>query len=212
MLEALAAILQQTRQHHAIEHATIHLLAARFPRRVMAGMSDPWGFTLFGQLSTEAIEEAVEEAIQRLQDGEEELAFHPNCGTNFTTTILLATAAAFLGSVGWRSYAPSPTRRGGAPLRYGGTICRPRAIARTTTAGQHRFALGQDYNDRWTDDACASGFRAVGNAASASHNLNDCRQPRAGKGRARKARPGVSRHLRGTAMTRAHCPLKLVAH
>ena len=115
MLEALAAILQQTRQHHAIEHATIHLLAARFPRRVMAGMSDPWGFTLFGQLSTEAIEEAVEEAIQRLQDGEEELAFHPNCGTNFTTTILLATAAAFLGSVGWRSTHLRPPD-GAAPL------------------------------------------------------------------------------------------------
>ena len=108
MLGALAAILQQTRQHHAIEHATIHLLAARFPRRVMAGMSDPWGFTLYGQLSTEAIEEAVEEAIQRLQGGEEELAFHPNCGTNFTTTILLATAAAFLGSVGWRSSCLRP--------------------------------------------------------------------------------------------------------
>ena len=114
MLGALAAILQQTRQHHAIEHATIHLLAARFPRRVMAGMSDPWGFTLFGQLSTEAIEEAVEEAIQRLQGGEEELAFHPNCGTNFTTTILLATAAAFLGSVGWRSSRLRPPD--GAPL------------------------------------------------------------------------------------------------
>ena len=108
MLGALAAILQQTRQHHAIEHATIHLLSARFPRRVMAGMSDPWGFTLYGQLSTEAIEEAVEEAILRLQDGEEELAFHPNCGTNLTTTIFLATAAAFLGSVDWRSSRPLP--------------------------------------------------------------------------------------------------------
>lgn len=109
MLGALAAVLQQTRQHHAIEHATIHLLAARFPRRVFAGMSDPWGFTLYGQLSSDAIEEAVGEAIQRLQDGEEELAFHPNCGTNLTAAILLVTAAAFLGSVDWRnSHLPSP--------------------------------------------------------------------------------------------------------
>ena len=103
MLGALAAVLQQTRQHHAIEHATIHLLAARFPRRVFAGMSDPWGFTLYGQLSGKDIEEAVGEAIQRLQDGEEELAFHPNCGTNLTATILLVTAAAFLGNIDWRS-------------------------------------------------------------------------------------------------------------
>lgn len=109
MLGALAAILRQTRQHHAIEHATIHLLAARFPRRVFAGMSDPWGFTLYGQLSSEAIEEAVDEAIQRLQDGEEELAFHPNCGTNLTATILLVTAAALLGTADWRiSHLPSP--------------------------------------------------------------------------------------------------------
>lgn len=103
MLGALAAVLQHTRQHHAIEHATIHLLAARFPRRAFAGMSDPWGFTLYGQLSGEAIEEAVAEAIQRLQDGEEELAFHPYCGTNLTAGILLVTAAVFLGSLDWRN-------------------------------------------------------------------------------------------------------------
>ena len=201
MLGALAAILQQTRQHHAIEHATIHLLSARFPRRVMAGMSDPWGFTLYGQLSTEAIEEAVEEAILRLQDGEEELAFHPNCGTNLTTTIFLATAAAFLGSVDWRSSRPLPPARC-APIRHRGTICRSGTTAQTK-ARQHRFALGQDYLDRWTDDACASGLRAVGYAASASHHFSDYRQPRAGKGRPRRARPGVSSHLRRTAMTRA---------
>ncbi len=109
MLGALAAVLQQTRQHHAIEHATIHLLSARFPRRVFAGMSDPWGFTLYGQLSSDTIEEAVGEAIRRLQDGEEELAYHPNCGTNLTVAILLVTTAAFLGSVDWRnSHLPSP--------------------------------------------------------------------------------------------------------
>ena len=100
---AFASILQQTRQHHAIEHATIHLLTASYPRRVFAGMSDPWGFTLYGQLPIKAIEEAVSEAVRRLQNGEEQLAFHPNCGTNLTTSILLVTAAAFLGSFNWQS-------------------------------------------------------------------------------------------------------------
>ena len=100
---AFASILQQTRQHHAIEHATIHLLTASYPRRVFAGMSDPWGFTLYGQLPVKAIEEAVGEAVRRLQNGEEQLAFHPNCGTNLTTSILLVTAAAFLGSFNWQS-------------------------------------------------------------------------------------------------------------
>ena len=120
MPRALAAVLQQTRQHHAIEHATIHLLAARFPRRVFAGMSDPWGFTLYGQLPSEAIEEAVGEAIQRLQDGEEDLAFHPNCGTNLTAAILLVTAAAFLGSFDWRS-SHLQSSAGSFPLGEGGT-------------------------------------------------------------------------------------------
>ena len=153
MLGALAAVLQQTRQHHAIEHATIHLLAARFPRRVFAGMSDPWGFTLYGQLSGDAIEEAVGEAIQRLQDGEEELAYHPNCGTNLTAAILLVTAAAFLGSVDWRNShlsspagtfplgeEKSPAARDASPVRRkpGG---KPFLDRMTVTAGLMTLAL-----------------------------------------------------------------------
>ncbi len=112
---AFASILQQTRQHHAIEHATIHLLTASYPRRVFAGMSDPWGFTLYGQLPIKAIEEAVGEAVRRLQNGEEQLAFHPNCGTNLTTSILLVTAAAFLGSFNWQS-SRRPSPDGADPL------------------------------------------------------------------------------------------------
>ena len=48
------------------------------------------------------VEEAVGEALQRLQAGEEEIAFHPNCGTNLTTSIFLITAAALIGSAGNR--------------------------------------------------------------------------------------------------------------
>ena len=154
MLGALAAVLQQTRQHHAIEHATIHLLAARFPRRVFAGMSDPWGFTLYGQLPSEAIEEAVGEAIQRLQDGEEELAFHPNCGTNLTASILLVTAAAFLGSLDWRNsqlHPPQgtlplgeegdPAGRAGSPVRRRPGSGRSLLDRMTVTAGLMTLAL-----------------------------------------------------------------------
>ncbi len=154
MLGALAAVLQQTRQHHAIEHATIHLLAARFPRRVFAGMSDPWGFTLYGQLSGEAIEEAVGEAIQRLQDGEEELAFHPYCGTNLTAGILLVTAAVFLGSLDWRNpqlrppegtlpsgEEGSPALRAGSPVRRRPGSARSLLDRVTVTAGLMTLAL-----------------------------------------------------------------------
>ena len=104
-VRALAAIFQQTRKHHAIEHATIHLLAARYPPIALAGLSDPWGFTLYGRVSSQAIEEAVGEALRRLQAGEEEIAFHPNCGTNLTTSVFLVTAASLLGSAGNRRTA-----------------------------------------------------------------------------------------------------------
>lgn len=144
MLGALAAVLQQTRQHHAIEHVTIHLLAARFPRRVFAGMSDPWGFTLYGQLSGEAIEEAVGEAIQRLQDGEEELAFHPNCGTNLTASILLVTAAAFLGSLDWRNSQLRPPE-GTFPLGEEGN-----PAARAESPVRRRPGRGRSLLDRMT--------------------------------------------------------------
>ena len=144
MFGAFAAILQQTRQHHAIEHATIHLLAARFPRRVLAGMSDPWGFTLFGQLSREAIEEAVAEALRRLQAGEEKLAYHPNCGTNLTTSILLVTAAALLGNIDWRRSHLCPPE--GAPSL--GTEGQPEV--RERISGRRALGRSSSLLDRMT--------------------------------------------------------------
>ena len=99
---AVVAVFQKTRRHHAIEHATIHLLAARFPRVTLGGLSDPWGFTLFGRVPREAVEDAVGEALLRLKAGEEEIAYHPNCGTSLTAKVLLATTAAIVGSAGSR--------------------------------------------------------------------------------------------------------------
>jgi hypothetical protein len=67
----------------------------------MGGYSDPGGFWLIGNLSTEAVQAAVEEALGRMQAGERNLAVHPNCGTNFATAGALAGmagAAAMLGA------------------------------------------------------------------------------------------------------------------
>ena len=50
VLTTVKNAIRRTRQHHAIEHATLHVLAARFPHRRMAGYSDPGGFTIFGDL------------------------------------------------------------------------------------------------------------------------------------------------------------------
>jgi len=100
MLSSVDTLIRRARQHHAIEHATIHLLAARHPRVSLAGLSDPLGFTLYGNVATEDVQQAVREALLRLQAGEAGLAIHPNCGTNLATSIVLTTIAAVTGSVG----------------------------------------------------------------------------------------------------------------
>lgn len=102
MLTQVKDAVRRTRQHHAIEHATLHLLALRFPGQRMAGYSDPGGFTIFGDLTQENIRRVVSDAMLRLQAGEGVLAIHPNCGTNFATTGVLVTVAALLGSSGPR--------------------------------------------------------------------------------------------------------------
>jgi hypothetical protein len=98
MLTTVKDAVRRTRQHHAIEHATLHLLSARLPGRRMAGYSDPGGFTLIGDMPVEQVRRAVSDALLHLQAGESGLAIHPNCGTNLAVSGMLATSAALLGS------------------------------------------------------------------------------------------------------------------
>ena len=96
MSTTISDLTRRTRQHHAIEHATIHLLAARFPHQRFSGVSDPVGFTLFADVDEMSVRAAVGDALLRLQAGERDLAIHPNCGTNLAVNALLATLAALL--------------------------------------------------------------------------------------------------------------------
>ena len=89
-------IIRRTRQHHAIEHATIHLLSSRFPDKHFSGISDLNGFTIYGNIGSEELRQTVGVALLRLQAGEEGLAIHPNCGTNLATTGILVTLIAVL--------------------------------------------------------------------------------------------------------------------
>jgi hypothetical protein len=86
----------ETRRNHALEHATMHILAAKNPDQHLAGHSNPTGFFILGNVSTEDLANAAVEARKRLQAGEKELAIHPGCGTNFATTVLLAGSMAWL--------------------------------------------------------------------------------------------------------------------
>ncbi len=92
--------VSRIRRNHGLEHATLHVLAEKYPRVSMAGHSDADGFWLVGDVPTAAVVEAVDDALGRLQAGEEELAIHPNCGTNFVASGAIAGLAAWIGMLG----------------------------------------------------------------------------------------------------------------
>jgi hypothetical protein len=94
MLLDLPLILE-TRRNHALEHATLHVLA-RTHQTNMAGHSNPTGFFLLGDLTTEEVTQATIEAWTRLNAGEHHLAVHPGCGTNLATNLVLASTLGWL--------------------------------------------------------------------------------------------------------------------
>ena len=83
----------RVRRNHGLEHATLHILAKKFSGKSLAGHSDSKGFWLIGDIDTEDVEAAVQEALDRMKAGEKNLAVHPNCGTNFATAGTMAGVA-----------------------------------------------------------------------------------------------------------------------
>ncbi len=102
LLELMREGVRRTRQHHAMEHATLHVLTDRYPQRRFAGYSDPLGFIIWGEVDSFALRRAVNDAMLRLRAGESHLAIHANCGTMLASTALLAAFAALIGSAGQR--------------------------------------------------------------------------------------------------------------
>jgi len=89
------------RKNHALEHATLQVLAKKKTHTGrLFGYSGVDGFWVVGAVSTEALAEAAQEALSRLQQGESGLAIHPNCGTNLATTGLMAGLAAWVSMAG----------------------------------------------------------------------------------------------------------------
>jgi hypothetical protein len=81
------------RENHALEHATIVLLSRRYPNVRFAGISFAAGFFIFGDIPTEAILPAAQEALGRLRGSEPELAIHEHCGTNLAMAGFLTASA-----------------------------------------------------------------------------------------------------------------------
>lgn len=87
-------LILETRRNHALEHATLHILAHKY-KTAMAGHSNPTGFYLLGEFELEDIADAATEAMKRLKAGESGLAVHEGCGTNLAVTALLPAAFAW---------------------------------------------------------------------------------------------------------------------
>lgn len=95
--------LLMVRQVHALEHATVWVLSEaqaaqtgnRFNGDSVGGMSTDRGFYLYGPVETQQLQQAVQQALQRLTSGEWDLAVHPRCGTNLSVGMLLTTGLAF---------------------------------------------------------------------------------------------------------------------
>ncbi len=94
----------RVQRNHGLEHATLHMLSQRFPKEPIAGHSNSQGFWIIGNVPLEAVAEAAQGALQRLREGQKQLAVHPNCGTNF------ATAGIFAGSAAWLALSGSGSR------------------------------------------------------------------------------------------------------
>lgn len=86
-------LISRIRRNHGLEHATLTLLAQRYPQTPIAGHSSHIGFWLLGNVPTAAVEWAVREALRRMKEGEHRLAIHPHCGTNFVASGTLAGLA-----------------------------------------------------------------------------------------------------------------------
>ncbi len=88
---------RRVRQNHALEHATITILSEMIPNLSINARSYSDGFIIFRDLDLGVLRRAVDEALRRLQAGEEQLAIHPNCGTNLAVGISLMTIGTLLG-------------------------------------------------------------------------------------------------------------------
>ncbi len=92
------SFIARTRRNHALEHATIHVLSQQHALQGvnLVGRSTPYGYYIYGDVTTEQVSAAAHEALRRLKEGERRLAIHPGCGTNLVTSGLLAGGGAFV--------------------------------------------------------------------------------------------------------------------
>ena len=99
----LGSLIGSVRRNHALEHATIAVLANRLGRDArLVGRATRSGFYLYGDMQPEQVRDSAIEALQRLRRGESHLAVSPMCGTNLAVAGILAGVSSLL-ALGSRS-------------------------------------------------------------------------------------------------------------
>jgi len=95
-MSTISTVLGNIRRNHALEHATIAVMMERQgPMRVI-GRAWTDGFHIYGNVTTERLQQYADEALRRLQRGEAQLAVSPLCGTNLVVAGVLAGAGSWL--------------------------------------------------------------------------------------------------------------------
>ena len=84
------------RRNHGIEHATVHVLTQWDPNIRLVGRADTTGFNIYGNVPPDMLEKACKEALERMKNGESQLAVHRGCGTQIVVAGLLTGVAAAL--------------------------------------------------------------------------------------------------------------------
>ena len=90
------ATFRAIRRNHAVEHGTVEVLLGRRSPTPLGGLATPWGFFVVGPVAADMVEDAASEALERLRDGEADLAVSPYCGTNLVVGAVIAGAVAAL--------------------------------------------------------------------------------------------------------------------
>ena len=89
-------LISRVRRNHALEHATMQVLSDCHPHLRLMGRSALWGFYVYGDVGSEDVLNAAREGLRRLKAGEQGMAIHPNCGSNYVVAGIIAGLSAFL--------------------------------------------------------------------------------------------------------------------
>ena len=96
-------LVSRVRRNHALEHATLQVLTEEHGTARLMGRSSFWGFTIYGEVDTEELLDAAREGLRRLKAGQQTMAIHPNCGSNYVVAGTIAGLGAFF-ALGGFSY------------------------------------------------------------------------------------------------------------